>query len=213
MHKTRINIILISAMLLLIPNVSASAQEDWGTLKDVEKNEVFFKNIQPPEKIMDAIGLRPGMVIGDIGAGAGRFAVQFAARVGDSGKVFANDIDPNGLALIRERCQKYGITNIETILGTVDETGFPERSLDMAFMVYVYHHLERPISLMKKLRSKLKKDGTVVIITGDPDKGVWKSLPRMKELRKQFEEAGYELLRTESFLPRDYLLILKPKNR
>ena len=78
-------------------------------------------------------------------------------------------------------------------------------------MVYVYQHLDRPIALIKKLIPKLKKDVTVVIITGDPDKGVWQSLPRIEELRKQFEKAGFELVRTETFLPRDYLLILKPK--
>ena len=129
----------------------------------------------------------------------------------DSGKVYANDIDPKGLALIRERCRKYNIRNIETIQGTVDETGFTEGSLDMVFMVYVYHHLDKPIALMKNLLPVLKSGGTVAIITGDPDKGVWKSLPRKEELEKQFEEAGYELIRTETFLPRDYLLILKPK--
>ena len=64
---------------------------------------------------------------------------------------------------------------------------------------------------MKNLLPVLKSGGTVAIITGDPDKGVWKSLPGKEELEKQFEEAGYELIRTETFLPRDYLLILKPK--
>jgi ubiquinone/menaquinone biosynthesis C-methylase UbiE len=199
-------------ILISWQNSSSSHQEQWGTLVQVEKNEVELNKLQPPDKVMNAIGVKPGMIIGDIGAGAGRWSVLLAVRVGPEGKILANDIDENGLKLIRERCRKYNIPNIETIQGTVEETGFPERSLDMAFMVYVYHHLEKPISLMKKLHSKLKKNGTVVIITGDPDKGVWKGLPDKEELRKQFNEAGYELIHSEDFLPRDYLLILRPKS-
>ena len=207
------NFLLLAVTILLFISSSPSfVQENWGSLKEVEKNEVGLNRLQPPDKVMDAIGLKSGMVVGEIGAGAGRYTVHLAARVGDSGKVFANDIDEKGLALIQERCRKYKIRNIKTIKGTVDETGFPEGSLDMAFMVYVYHHLHNPIALMKNLIPCLKSGGTVTIITGDPDKGVWRSLPRKEELKKQFEKAGYELVRIESFLPRDYLLILKPKS-
>jgi len=204
-------LLFVITTLMFFSSPLAFAQEDWGTLKEVEKNEIVLNRLQPPDKVIDAIGLKSGMVVGEVGAGAGRYTVLLAARVGDSGKVYANDIDPKGLALIRERCHKYNIRNIETIQGTVDETGFTEGSLDMVFMVYVYHHLDKPIALMKNLLPVLKNGGTVAIITGDPDKGVWKSLPRKEELEKQFEEAGYELIRTETFLPRDYLLILKPK--
>ena len=212
MFKKKQNFLLfVITTLLFFSSPFAFAQEDWGTLKEVEKNEIVLNRLQPPDKIIDSIGLKSGMVVGEVGAGAGRYTVLLAARVADSGKVYANDIDPKGLALIRERCRKYNIRNIETIQGTVDETGFTEGSLDMVFMVYVYHHLDKPIALMKNLLPVLKSGGTVAIITGDPDKGVWKSLPRKEELEKQFEEAGYELIRTETFLPRDYLLILKPK--
>ena len=204
-------LLFVITTLMFFSSPLAFAQEDWGTLKEVEKNEIVLNRLQPPDKVIDAIGLKSGMVVGEVGAGAGRYTVLLAARVADSGKVYANDIDPKGLALIRERCRKYNIRNIETIQGTVDETGFTEGSLDMVFMVYVYHHLDKPIALMKNLLPVLKSGGTVAIITGDPDKGVWKSLPRKEELEKQFEEAGYELIRTETFLPRDYLLILKPK--
>lgn len=204
-------LLFVITTLMFFSSPLAFAQEDWGTLKEVEKNEIVLNRLQPPDKVIDAIGLKSGMVVGEVGAGAGRYTVLLAARVADSGKVYANDIDPKGLALIQERCRKYNIRNIETIQGTVDETGFTEGSLDMVFMVYVYHHLDKPIALMKNLLPVLKSGGTVAIITGDPDKGVWKSLPRKEELEKQFEEAGYELIRTETFLPRDYLLILKPK--
>lgn len=208
--NSKISILIISTLLMLLSPLSFG-QEDWGSLKEVEKNEVVLNRLQPPEKVMDAIGLKPGMVVGEVGAGAGRYSVLLAARVGDSGKVYANDIDEEGLALIRERCRKYNIRNIETIRGTVDETGFPEASLDMVFMVYVYHHLDRPIALMKNLIPALKSGGTVVIITGDPDKGVWKGQPHKEELERQFNRAGYKLIQTETFLPRDYLLILKLK--
>lgn len=187
-----------------------SNQEQWGTLAEVEKNEAAINQFQPPGRVLDAIGLKPGMVAGEVGAGAGRYTVFLADRVGRGGKVFANDIDPKGLALIRERCEKYRIRNIETVHGTAEDPGFARGSLDLVFMVYVYHHLDRPVAMMKKLLPALKKGGSVAIITGDPDKGRWTSLPRQDVLRKQFAEAGYELVRTETFLPYDYLFILRP---
>jgi SAM-dependent methyltransferase len=195
--------------LLLVPR-SLTGQEQWGTLAEVEKNEALFDPLQPPERIMDAIGVKAGMVVGDVGAGAGRFAVHLAGRVGAKGKVYANDIDEVGLALIRERCRKYGVTNIETIRGTLEETGLPKAALDLVLMVYTYHHLERPVALLRSLTPTLKVGASVVIITGDPEKGTWTSLPRLDVLRAQFREAGFDLVRSESFLPRDYLLILKP---
>ncbi len=198
-------------IFFIVSGLFVLAQENWGTLEEVKRNEAVLNRLQPPEKVMDAIGVRPGMVVGEVGAGAGRFTVHLASRVGPSGKVYANDIDERGLALIQERCRRDSIPNIQTILGTVDDTGFPEESLDLAFMVYVYHHLEKPVSLLRKLIPALRRGGTVVIITGDPDKGVWTSLPRKEELERQFDKAGYEIVRTETFLPRDYLLILRPK--
>ncbi len=179
--------------------------------------------LQPPEKVMDAIGLRSGMTIGEIGAGRGRYTVHLARRVGSNGKVFANDIDEDALAAIRERCQKENISNIETILGKEDDPLFPDNSLDMVFMVWVFHGLDKPGPLFKNIKSYLKPDAPLVIV--DPvdseidlerefmGEKIDANRPTIKErVEKAAEEGGFELVRIETFLPLDYIFVLQVKN-
>lgn len=177
---------------------------------------------QPPEKVMDAIGVKPGMIIGEVGAGRGRYTVHLARRVGNEGKILANDIDENALSYLRERCRRNNIQNIETILGKVDDPLFPEQSLDMVIMVWVYHMLEQPVPLLKNLRSSLKPGATVVILD-PPDEEIDEEIkeikgkidpdrPTIKErIEKGGAEAGFELVRIENFLPKDTIYILKVK--
>ncbi|MDH4220416.1 MAG: class I SAM-dependent methyltransferase [Candidatus Aminicenantes bacterium] len=175
---------------------------------------------QPPEKVMDAIGVKPGMTIGEVGAGRGRYTVHLARRVGNEGKIYANDIDENSLSYLRERCRRNNIQNIETILGKVDDPLFPEQSMDMVIMVWVYHMLEQPVPLLKNLRSSLKPGATVVILD-PPDEEIDEEIkeikgkidpdrPTIKErIEKGGAEAGFELVRIENFLPKDTIYILK----
>lgn len=123
-----------------------------------------------PYKLIKAIGLKKGMVIADIGAGQGRMTVWFADKVGEEGKVYANDIDKGSLEYLKNRCQKNSINNVKTILGKVDDPLLPEGETEIAFMVSVYHHLEKPIELLRNTISNLKKDGILVIVERDPVK-------------------------------------------
>ena len=74
---------------------------------------------QPPEKILDAIGARPGMRVGEAGAGQGYFTFPLARRVGSEGIVLANDISASSLAVIRERAVREGLGNIRIVRGEI----------------------------------------------------------------------------------------------
>jgi ubiquinone/menaquinone biosynthesis C-methylase UbiE len=179
----------------------------------VESWERRLNQVQPPEKIMDAIGLKPGMTIGDIGAGRGRFAVWFADRVGPEGKVYANDIDEDALAHLVRRCKQHDITNVETILGEIEDPLLPEKSLDIAFMINVYHHLDKPVELVRNIRPSLKYDGILAIVDADPEKSGLNdhhSTPK-NDMSKQLDKAGYRVIRIEDFLQLDYIYICRPK--
>lgn len=191
----------------------------------IEKREKRInQERQPPEKVMDAIGVKPGMVIGEVGAGRGRYTVHLARRIGNKGKVYANDIDEDALAYLRERCRRNNIPNIETILGDVDDPKLPAKSLDMVIMVWVYHMLDEPIPLMKNLRSSLKP-GAAVVILDPPDEEIDAERESMGEkldpnrltikqrIEKECGEAGFELIRVDSFLPKDDIYILKVKGK
>lgn len=179
----------------------------------VEPGEERFNARQPPDKVLEAIGVKPGMVIGEIGAGRGRYTVQFASSVGADGLVYANDIDRNALDYLERRCKRIGFNNVQTILGEVSNPKLPENSLDIAFMISTFHHLDDPIGLLRNTAPALKTEGRLIIVEYDPDKpgaspGSSTSKTRMREI---LEEAGFELIRIEEFLPLDNVYIARAK--
>jgi SAM-dependent methyltransferase len=165
-------------------------------------------------KTLDAMGVRPGMTIGEIGAGGGRVTFALARRVGEGGKVYANDIDPKPLAELRAVSERKGTKNIETLVGKADDPMFPKGVLDLAIMAIVYHHLEQPVALLKNLALSLKPGATLVIVdpaydrTGDKDS----DRPTTRErVESEAAQAGYELVAMDASLPRDNIFILRVK--
>lgn len=170
-------------------------------------------SLQPPEKIMDAIGLKPGMVIGEVGAGFGRFTVWLARRVGHNGLVYANDIDKGVLELLERRSQQAGLDNIKIILGQTHDPGFPPRALDMAFMINVYNAFEDPVRFLRNIAPALKPGGTLAIVLDDPAKSGGESArsATREEFLASVDKAGYKVEKEETFLQRDGLFVLHLK--
>jgi SAM-dependent methyltransferase len=169
---------------------------------------------QPPDKVLAAIGVKPGMVIGEVGAGRGRYTVHLARGVGDSGKVYANDINAASLEYLRRRCADEGIRNVETILGEVEDPLFPPGALDMAFMVLTYHHLAKPVELLKNLIPSLKPGAIIVVIDPDPERdedGGGHESTSAEKMRRDASRAGLQVVRIETFLERDNIFILRVK--
>ena len=184
------------------PAGSAPARQQ--TLRQVEEFEKRANATNSPEKIMDLVGVQPGMVVGEIGARHGRIAIPVARRVGPGGKVYANDIDAGALALLRERCATEKITNLETIVGKVDDPLFPTGALDMALMVWTYHEVSQPAALLKNLVPALKPGATVALV--EP-----LTLTRPK-VEADAESAGLALIKViADVIPRDNVFILRKK--
>jgi ubiquinone/menaquinone biosynthesis C-methylase UbiE len=169
--------------------------------------------LEQPEKVMEVTGVKPGMVIGEIGAGRGYFTFWLAKGVGEKGKIYANDIDSSALAAIERTSTEEKIANIETVLGTVDDPRLPAGALDMVFMVNAFHDLERPVELLAHLLPALKPGATVVIMDRDPARsGDRHFLPREK-VEEIVGRSVFELVRVETFLRYHNLYILKARTR
>lgn len=168
-------------------------------------------SIEQPVKVMEAVGVMPGMAVGEVGAGRGYFTFWLAKAVGTSGKVFANDIDSGSLAALERRRDSEKAGNIETVLGTVDDPRLPSGALDMVFIVNAFHDLEKPVELLANLLPALKPGGTVVIMDRDPARsGERHFLPREK-VEEIVGRSVFELVRTETFLRYHNLYILKAR--
>jgi ubiquinone/menaquinone biosynthesis C-methylase UbiE len=166
---------------------------------------------QPPGKIMDAIGVKPGMVIGEPGAGAGYMTFYLAERVGKQGKVYANDISRSALDEIVRRAEREGVQNIEVVMGEVEDPVFPVHDLDMVIMVYVLHMLDKPLEFMENVKKYLKPEAPLVIIERNTlgDRGHPPSFMSNRQILDTLERTNYVLVRTETFLPRDTIYIYK----
>ena len=182
------------------------------TIEAQYRNETRDK-VEQPEKVMEATGVKPGMVIGEVGAGHGYFTFWLARGVGETGRIYANDIERSALSAIERTCADEKITNIETLLGTVEDPRFPQASLDMVFIVNAFHDLERPVELLAKLLPSLKPNAIVVVMDRDPAK--FSDSDRHFLTRAQVEEtvgrSVFELVRVETFLRDHNLYILKAR--
>lgn len=173
--------------------------------------EEQFETFQPSDKIMDVLGIEPGLVIGEIGAGNGRFAVKVAARVGSSGRVYANDIDPEAIRFMEKRSQREEIANMTVIHSRQLEPGFPEGQLDLVYLINTYDELSDPIGLLHNTRSSLKPKGRLAVIVYDPTKledHGGHAVPR-EVVIDQCSRAGFSLVHIDTTLVYDNIYIFE----
>jgi len=134
--------------------------EEWTEKFETESREIFHLR----EKIVAAVGLKPGMKMADIGAGTGLFTLPFASAVGAEGKVYAVEISKKFVEHIRARALKNNAPNVETVLCTDRSVELPQHSIDLAFICDVYHHFEFPQASLASLHKALKPGGEIVLI-------------------------------------------------
>ena len=184
-------------LIVLIPIVlSAQGRDNW----------------QKPEVIMDSVGIKPGMIIGEIGAGDGYFTFKMVDRIGSNGHIYANDIVKSKLDYINRKCKEDNINTITTILGEENDSLLPKDTLDMVIMVYTFHHLEKPVEYLENLRTIIKQNTPVVIVERDPERygHEYYHFFKKEKVINLIKEADYQLKKLYTFLKRDNIYVIIP---
>jgi len=168
---------------------------------------------EAPGKAIAALNIRPGQAIADIGAGSGYYTLRLADAVGPQGRVYATDIQPEMLALIKKKIDARSPGNVELILGAETEARLPAAAIDMALMVDVYHELAQPQAFLRSLKTALRPDGRLVLIEFRKEDA---SVPiraehkmSVREARMELEAEGFRFDRVIDVLPWQHILIFR----
>ena len=172
---------------------------------------------EAPTKAVAALGLRPGHVVADIGAGSGYYTMLISAAVGPAGRVYATDIQPEMLSLIRKKIDARRVANVELILGSPAESRLPDAALDLALMVDVYHELSQPQAFLRSVARAIKPDGRLVLIEfrkESPDVPIRaEHKMSVREARMELEAEGYRWDRVIDVLPWQHIFVFRPPVR
>ena len=163
------------------------------------------------EGALNAIGLKPGMSVAEVGAGTGYVSLRMAKRVGPAGRVYATDVQPAMLDLLRQNAAKAGIRNVRTILGSEADPKLPAGQLDLVILVDVYHEFSQPQRMLQGIRAALKPDGRLVLLEYRKEDPAVPILPDHKtsvaEAKTEVEAEGFALGDVIESLPRQHILI------
>ncbi|RPJ80793.1 MAG: methyltransferase domain-containing protein [Acidobacteria bacterium] len=175
-------------------------------LEDPKRDEY-----QKPHEVIQALDLKDGERIADIGAGSGYFAFRLARHVGAEGRVYAVDVSPDMVIHLNRTIRDMAIGNVTTILAPPDDPLLAENSIDRFFICDTWHHIENQTKYLELMKRILKPKGQVVMIDFQKRELPVGPPPEMKiakeDLIAQMRANGFELLNEHTFLPYQYFLV------
>lgn len=186
--------------------VMGPAGADWLVRPEREQEE-------EPDKALGALEIAKGSTVADIGAGVGFFTWRLADVVGPGGKVYANDIQPEMIQMLKKNIRDRSLTNVEPVLGKIDDPKLPKGAIDLALLVDVYHEFSEPQKMLDRIRESLKPDGRLVLLEYRKEDPKVPIRPEHKmtvaEVKAEVEPEGYRLDKVLEILPRQHILIFR----
>jgi SAM-dependent methyltransferase len=158
-------------------------------VSDRWSNEEARDRLNEAGEVMKRAHIAPGMTVADIGAGEGYYTIRLAQKVGEKGRVLAEDIVPAVRDALAERVSRQRLDNVSVKLGTPSDPKLPEASFDRVFMVHMYHEIAQPYEFLWRMRPALKPDGLVVVVDANRSTRNHGTPPAL--LRCEFAAVGY----------------------
>lgn len=153
-------------------------------------NEEARDRLNEAAEVMDKSGIAKGMTVADIGAGEGYYTIRLAARVGEHGRVLAEDIVASVRDALAERVAREDLENVAVRLGAPADPKLPPASFDRVLMVHMYHEIAQPYEFLWRLRPSLKPEGLVVVVDANRQTKNHGTPPAL--LKCEFEAVGYQ---------------------
>jgi ubiquinone/menaquinone biosynthesis C-methylase UbiE len=168
---------------------------------------------EQPEAMLDALKIPRGAAVADVGAGAGYHSIRLARRVGPKGIVYATDVQPEMLRMLRTNARTAGVSNIKPIRCTQADTGLPAAAIDLVLMVDVYHECSDPEATLQGLRTALKPRGRLVLVEFRAEDPQVPIKPEHKmtldQVRREIEPQGFTFKESLEFLPWQHVIIFE----
>lgn len=166
-----------------------------------------------PDQALDALNLQPGSTVADIGAGVGYFTFRMAERVGPSGIVYGQDIQPEMIRLLKENMATRKVTNVRPVLGSYDDPKLPKNALDLILLVDVYHEFSEPVKMVDAMRESLKPNGRLVLLEyrGEDPRVPIRPEHKMtlKQVRSEIEPQGFRFDESIETLPWQHIIVFR----
>ncbi len=177
-----------------------------GPFAKVDRRKMFSRDGWGlPERVIEALALKPGSKVADIGAGDGYFTFRLAEAVGPSGHVYAVEVADKLIQGLEEERQRRGCTNVSVVRGDADDPQLPDEDITLAFVSSVFHHVDQPSAYFAKLRRDLAPQGRIAIIEGPPDPLHKLFMPfhfaSPEDVASTLQAAGYQHVHSFDFLP------------
>lgn len=182
--------------------------QQWLSTFEWSGREVYDRR----HDIVQALELKAGMDIADIGAGTGFYSLLFAQQVGKSGNIFAVDVTDDFVRNIERRASETNLDNVHPILSQQKDTRLETGSIDMAFVCNTYHHFEYPQSMLASIHRALRPGGELVIIdyrkqAGNSSAWVMSHVRSGKQaVVEEIERAGFKFHTESDILKENYFL-------
>ena len=168
-----------------------------------------------PEEVLDAMALKAGDVVADVGCGSGYYARRIAHRIQPGGTVYCEDIQQEMLDVFQQLAEAEGAVGVEPVLGTLTNPMLPEGEIDWIIIADVYHEMSEPELMLAGIRAALSPDGLVALLeyrvedgTGDHVKADHTMSAR--QVLREWKAAGFELVELHDFLPGQHLFFFRP---
>jgi ubiquinone/menaquinone biosynthesis C-methylase UbiE len=210
---------MIASRLLTVCLAALAAQAVSHAQLGSRTAEEWVATLESPQRleglrigdVVQRLGLRPGHVVADIGAGSGAFDGALSSAVSPGGVVYAEEVDQTLLDHIATRAKALGVTNLRPVLGTFTDPRLPTRDVDLAFVHDVLHHIEQRAAYLKTLAGYLRPTGRIAVIDFHPGQGGHRDVPALQVSKEQtgrwMAEAGLRPLEDFTIFPDKWFVI------